>query len=118
MNCITLIGHAGRDPEMKYFESGSCVAQFTLAVRGYSKDKEPTWFNLKIWGKTAQVAADYVRKGSLIGVIGSMEAEKWTDKKTGEERSKMVVNVNRLELLGGKPQQQNQEDDIDEEVPF
>ncbi len=101
MNCITLVGRAGRDPELRYFESGKAVANFTLAVnRG--RDKEPDWFNLEVWDKQAQVAADYVRKGSLIGVIGRLEMQKWTDRTTGETKSKPVVVVTRLELLGSK----------------
>ena len=59
MNCITLVGRAGRDPEVRYFESGTMVANLTLAVNR-RKDEDPDWFNLEIWGKQAQVAADYV----------------------------------------------------------
>lgn len=101
MNCITLIGRAGRDPELKYFESGTMVANLTLAVNR-RKDEDPDWFNLEIWGKTAQVAADYVRKGSLIGIIGTIRIEKWTDRATGEQKSKPVIRVDRLELLSSK----------------
>jgi single-strand DNA-binding protein len=101
MNCITLVGRAGRDPEVRYFESGTVVANLTLAVNR-RKDEDPDWFNLEIWGKQAQVAADYVRKGSQIGVIGSCHIEKWTDRTTGQERTKPVVRVDRLQLLGSK----------------
>jgi len=75
---------------------------FTLAVNRRSRDDEPDWFNLEIWGKQAQVAADYVRKGSLLGIIGSFKLDRWTDRTTGEERTKPVINVDRLELLGSK----------------
>ena len=102
INSITLVGRAGRDPEVRYFESGTMVANLTLAVNRRSRDEEPDWFNLEIWGKTAQVAADYVKKGSLIGVIGSLRIEKWTNKTTGEQHSKPVIKVDRLELLGSK----------------
>lgn len=102
MNCITLVGRAGRDPEARYFESGTMVANVSLAVNGRGRDAETVWFPLEIWGKTAQVAVDYVRKGSLIGVTGSVKMQKWTDRTTGEERSKMVVAVDRLDLLGSK----------------
>ena len=102
VNSITLVGRAGRDPEVRYFESGSVVANLTLAVNRRSRDEEPDWFNLEIWGKQAQVAADYVKKGSLLGITGSMRFQKWTDRSTREERSKPVVNVDRLELLGSK----------------
>jgi len=102
VNSVTLVGRAGRDPEVRYFESGSVVANLTLAVNRRSRDDEPDWFNLEIWGKQAQVAADYVRKGSLLGIIGSLKLDRWTDRTTGEERSKPVVRVDRLELLGSK----------------
>ena len=102
VNSVTLVGRAGRDPEVRYFESGSVVANFTLAVNRRSRDDEPDWFNLEIWGKQAQVAADYVKKGSLLGIIGSFKLDRWTDRTTGEERTKPVVRVDRLELLGSK----------------
>lgn len=102
VNSVTLVGRAGRDPDVRYFESGSVVANLTLAVNRRSRDDEPDWFNLEIWGKQAQVAADYVRKGSLLGIIGNFKLHRWTDKGTGEERSKPVVRVDRLELLGSR----------------
>ena len=99
VNSVTLVGRAGRDPEVRYFESGSVVANLTLAVNRRSRDDEPDWFNLEIWGKQAQVAADYVRKGSLLGIIGSFKLERWTDRSSGEERSRPVIRVDRLEYL-------------------
>lgn len=102
MNNITLVGRAGRDPEVRYFESGTMVANFTLAVNAYKRDEAPDWFNLTIWGKQAQVAADYVKKGSQIAVSGRMTSEKWTDRTTGEEKSKPVVVVERITLLSKK----------------
>ena len=102
VNSISLVGRAGRDPEVKYFESGSIVANFTLAVNRRSRNEEPDWFNLEIWGKQAQVAADYVRKGSLLGITGSFKLDQWKDKNTGENKSKPVIRVDRLELLGSK----------------
>jgi len=102
LNSITLVGHAGRDPEVRFFESGTVVAHFTLAVNKPVKDEPPDWFNVEIWGKQAQVAADYVRKGSLIGVVGRMTTEQWTDRNTGEVRSKPLVKAERLALLGSK----------------
>jgi len=115
MNTITLVGRAGRDPELRCFESGTQVANLTLAVNRRGRDEDPDWFNLEIWGNQAQVAVDYVRKGSLIGVIGRIRMEKWTDRSTGQERMKPVVSVERLELLGSKRDQPAPEDD---EVPF
>ena len=100
---MTLVGRAGRDPEVKYFESGNVVCNFTLAVnRRTRKSDEPDWFNLEMWGKTAEVAANYVRKGSLIGVKGSLKFEHWQDRNTGVQRSKPVIRVDQLDLLGSK----------------
>ncbi len=103
LNLVTLVGRAGRDPEVKYFESGSVVCNLTLAVdRRRKNSEEPDWFSLEIWGKTAEVAANYVRKGSLIGVTGTLKLEHWQDRGTGMARSKPVIRVDRLELLGSK----------------
>jgi len=102
VNAIALVGRAGRDPEVRYFESGSSVANLSLAVNRIRKDDGPDWFNLKVWGKQAEVAADYVRKGSPLGITGSLAEERWTDRTSGEERSKLVVRVSRLDLLGSR----------------
>ena len=127
VNSITLVGRAGRDPEVRYFESGTVVANLTLAVNRRGRDEEPDWFNLEIWGKQAQVAADYVKKGSLIGISGSYKLDKWTDRNTGEARTKPVVRVDRLELLGSKRDAESNSfsggassggSPSDEEIPF
>lgn len=124
VNSIALAGHAGRDPEMRYFERGSVVANLTLAVKRRSRDEDPDWFNLAIWGKPAEVACDYLRKGSLLGITGSVALERWTDRTTGEERGKIAVRVDRLDLLGSKRDAEASEgghrggEPSTEEVPF
>ena len=107
VNSVTLVGRAGRDPEVRYFESGTVVANLTIAVNRRNREDEPDWFNLEIWGKQAQVAADYVKKGSLIGITGSFKLDSWKDRNTGEDRNKPVVRVDRLELLGSKRDSEN-----------
>ncbi len=103
LNVVTLVGRAGGDPDVKYFESGSVVCNLTLAVnRRSSKNDQPDWFNLEIWDRKAEVAADYVRKGSLIGVKGSLKFDYWQDRNTGASRSKPVIRVYQLDLLGSK----------------
>jgi single-strand DNA-binding protein len=103
LNLVTLVGRVGRDPEVKYFESGSVVCKFTLAVNRRSRNsEEPDWFNLEMWGKTAEVAANYVRKGSLIGVAGALKFDRWQDRNTGADRTSPVIRVDRLDLLGSK----------------
>lgn len=111
INMVNLVGRAGRDPEIRYFESGKVVCNLTMAVnRPTSKDTEPDWFNLEIWDKTAEVAANYVHKGSLIGIEGSLKIETWSDRNTGTLRSKPVIRVNRLDLLGSKRDNQLNQD--------
>ena len=107
INSVTLVGRAGRDPEVRYFESGTVVANLTMAVKRRNRDDEPDWFNLEVWGKQAQIAADYVKKGSLIGITGSFKLDTWKDRNTGEDRTKPVVRVDRLELLGSKGDSEN-----------
>ena len=127
INSVTLVGRAGRDPEVRYFESGTVVANLTMAVNRRNRNDEPDWFNLEIWGKQAQVAADYVKKGSLIGITGSFKLDSWKDRNTGEDRNKPVIRVDRLELLGSKRDSENsnfqnnnfsQEPSNNEEIPF
>ena len=107
INTINLVGRAGREPDVRYFESGSTVANFTIAVNRISRGDEPDWFNLEIWGKQAQIAADYVKKGSLVGITGSFKIDSWKDKNTGEDRFKPVVRVDRLNLLSSRKESDN-----------
>jgi single-strand DNA-binding protein len=103
LNVVNIVGRAGMDPEIRYFESGSVKCRLTMAVnRPTSKDDEPDWFTLEIWGKTAEVAANYVRKGSLIGVQGALKIDTWNDRNTGAKRSIPVIRVDKLDLLGSK----------------
>lgn len=104
LNLVNLVGRVGGDPEVKYFESGTVKCRLTLAVnrRTRNNNDQPDWFNLELWGKTAEVAANYVRKGSLIGVQGSLKLDRWIDRSTGVERSSPIISVSRLDLLGSK----------------
>ncbi len=103
LNAVNLVGRAGAMPEIKIFDSGKTLCKLPLAVdrRTRNSDK-PDWFNLEIWGRTAEIAGDYVRKGSLIGIQGSLKIETWSDRNTGNQRSRPVILVNRLELLGSR----------------
>ncbi len=121
INTINLVGRAGREPDVRYFESGSTVANFTLAVNRMSRSDEPDWFNLEIWGKQAQIAADYVKKGSLVGITGSFKIDSWKDKNTGEDRFKPVVRVDRLNLLSSRKETENSNfsnNDNSGDIPF
>jgi single-strand DNA-binding protein len=102
LNVVTLVGRVGGDPETRRFESGNMKTTATLAVNRNSKNDQPDWFNLEFWGKQAEVVENWVKKGSLIGVKGALKLESWTDKSTGATRTKPVVLVERLELLGSR----------------
>ncbi|MDY7014444.1 MAG: single-stranded DNA-binding protein [Cyanobacteriota bacterium] len=104
LNVVHLVGRAGRDPEIKYFsDTGKAVCELSLAVnRPTSRDDQPDWFNLKIWGRTAENAANFIKKGRLIGIQGALRIETWTDSNLGVMRSKPVIIVSRWELLGSK----------------
>lgn len=108
LNMVNLVGRAGREPDVKYFESGNVVCTLSLAVNRAKKDEPPDWFELEIWGKTAQIAADYVKKGSLIGVTGMLKFDYWNDRNSGVQRSKPLIRVNNLNLLGSKQENNNE----------
>ncbi len=108
LNVVTLVGRVGGEPDVKYFESGAVKCKLTLAVNRISRNSDqPDWFNLEIWGKTAEIAANYVHKGSLIGVKGSLKIESWSDRNTGQQRSTPIIKVEKLDLLGSKRDNEN-----------
>lgn len=106
INTASIVGRVGQEPDVRYFESGTVVCKITVAVPGQKKEAPPNWFNVELWGKTAEVAAQYVKKGSLVGITGSLKFEHWNDRTTGAQRSKMVVKGDRLDLLGSKSDNQ------------
>lgn len=91
------IGRLGRDPEVKYLDSGKCVANTRMAVNQLGAKqgdgKEPDWFKLEVWGDVAQEFCDKCRKGDLVEVCGRVKTNRWTDRSTGEERMELVVAV-------------------------
>jgi single-strand DNA-binding protein len=97
---ICLTGHMGQDPDAKYFESGKNNAKSTLAVRR-SKD-QTDWFSFETWGRTAEIMDKFTAKGAKIGISGQLKYETWTDRNTGEVRSKLVVVARKLDLLGSR----------------
>lgn len=91
------IGRLARDPEVRYFDSGVCVANTRIAVNrpGAKKDdgQEPDWFKVEVWGEKAQAFADGVRKGQLVDVTGRVKTEQWPDRHTGEVRRQLCITV-------------------------
>jgi single-strand DNA-binding protein len=110
LNTVILTGRAGRDPECRYFDDGTAVANLTLAVDRLSKgDDGPDWFDIEVRGKSAQVVADYVRKGSRLGIEGSLRQNRWVDRTTGEKRSRVVVSCYRVDLIDTKAEAQQRQ---------
>jgi single-strand DNA-binding protein len=97
-NC-TFSGNVGKDPELRYFESGTAVANFSIAVEG-RKGSDPLWLAIKVWGKGAAVIGDYVKKGSRLIVSGELEMETW--EKDGKQNSKLALNCQNFTLLDSK----------------
>lgn len=117
LNIVTLVGRAGRDPDVRYFESGSVLCKFAIAVDRRSRNSDqPDWFNLELWGKNAEVAANYVRKGKLVGVTGSLKIDSWQDRSSGALRSSPVIRVDRLELLGSRRDSEAPMPDVEDEA--
>jgi len=104
MNTVTVIGRAGQDAEIKYFESGKVKTTFSLAVgRWDSKTKEEVtdWFNIEVWDKQAEFAGEYIKKGRQVVADGRISISKWSDP-SGEERERYLVVANNVRLLGSK----------------
>ncbi len=100
INFVAACGNLGRDPEAKYFESGNVKATTSIAT----KDRKDThWLNITAWGKTAEVMADYAKKGTRIGIKGQLQFDQW--EKDGEVKQRLHINANSLELMGSKNQE-------------
>lgn len=102
INNVTLVGRIGQDPELRYFESGTSMASFSLAINRPTKNKETDWFDIKLWGKQAEIAGEYARKGSLIGIVGQVDWDSWNDKTSGDLVVKPVISGTEIRLLGSK----------------
>ena len=103
INSVVLVGRAGQDPEMKYFESGKVKTTFSVAVsRWDSKTKAEVtdWFNVELWDKLAEVAGEYV------AIDGRLASSKWNDA-SGSQKERFFVRASNLRLLSaGKADQQ------------
>lgn len=108
INKVILIGNLGKDPESKSFANGGSLTNATLATSESWKDKEGAqqehteWHNLVFNNKLAEIAAQYLKKGSKIYVEGSLRTRKWQDK-NGQDRYTTEVRVNEMQMLDGRP---------------
>lgn len=107
INKVILIGTVGKDPEIKYSQSGTANVSLSLATNESWKDKSGAkqerteWHRLKFFGKLAEITGQYVKKGQQLYVEGSLRTDKYTDKQ-GVERYSTDIIVNEMQMLGGK----------------
>ena len=150
VNKVILIGNLGKDPEVRYMPSGSAVTNVTLATSESWKDKQTgdkqertEWHNVVFFNRLAEIAGEYLKKGSKVYVEGSLRTRKWQDKNTGQDRYTTEIVGNEMQMLdsrgagggayqGGDSsnyQQQNTAkpapametaggDDFDDDIPF
>jgi single-strand DNA-binding protein len=100
MNNVTLIGNLGKDPELKTTTSGKSVVSFSLATQGGGKDAPADWHTVEAWDKTAELVAQYLKKGSKCAIMGRIKYEK--SEKDGVVRYFTKIVANNVEFLGGK----------------
>jgi len=145
VNKVIIIGNLGKDPEVRYLPSGDAVANITVATTDRYKDKQTgeakeitEWHRINFFGRQAEVAGQYLRKGSQVYVEGSLRTRKWTDK-DGQEKYSTEIRADNMQMLGGKhegqssaparqqPAPQNKPagvkpstgfDDMDDDIPF
>ncbi len=115
VNKVILLGNLGRDPEVRTLESGTKLARFTLATNEYYKGKNgetierTEWHNIILWQFRAELAEKYLRKGSQVYVEGRLQTRQWDDK-DGNKRYTTEIVGDVVNLLGGKPSGQGEND--------
>jgi single-strand DNA-binding protein len=109
LNKVMLIGNVTRDPEVKYTPKGSAVADLGLAInRTYTnqsgeKVEEVTYVDVELWGRLAEIAGEYAKKGRPIFIEGRLRIDSWEDKQSGQKRNRLKVVGEGLQLLGSRP---------------
>src|SRR5690348_12294171 len=108
VNKVILIGNLGKDPEVKYTPQGTAVAKITLATNERYKDKggewqdRTEWHNVVLWQRQAEIAGEYLKKGSKVYVEGRLQTRSWDDKQTNQKKYMTEVVASDLILLGGR----------------
>lgn len=110
LNKATLIGRLGKDPETRYMTNGEAVTNVFLATSENYKDKQgekqekTEWHNLVFYRRLAEIAGEYLKKGSLVYIEGRIQTRKWQDKE-GKDRYTTEIIVNEMKMLGSKSEQ-------------
>ena len=108
VNKVILIGNLGRDPETRYLPSGDAVTNISVATSEKWKDKSgeqqehTEWHRIAFFGKLAEIAGEYLKKGSPVYVEGRIRTRKWQDKESGQDRYSTEIVADRMQLLGGR----------------
>ena len=107
VNKVILVGRLGRDPETRYTGGGQAVANFSVATDETFKDKSgerqkrTEWHKIVVWGKLAEIAQQYLKKGSLIFIEGRIQSREWQDKE-GQKRTSFEIIASNFRMLGGR----------------
>ena len=108
MQKVMLIGNLGRDPEVKYSQQGTAIAQFSVATTERWKDEDgelqerTEWFAVKTFGRRAEIVGENLHKGVRVYLEGRKRTESWDDKQTGAKHCRDLVYVNRIEFLDSR----------------
>jgi single-strand DNA-binding protein len=108
LNKVMLMGNLTRDPEVRYTPKGTAVAELGLAInRVYTADnnekrEETTFVDVTLWGRTAEIAGEYLKKGRPVFIEGRLQLDTWDDKQTGQKRSKLKVVGEAMQLMGSR----------------
>ena len=108
VNKVILLGNLGKDPEVKFTPSGTAVAKFSVATSSRYKDKseqwqeQTEWHNVVAWARLAEIAGEYLKKGSKVYIEGRLQTHSWDDKQTNQKKYMTEVIASDLVLLSGR----------------
>lgn len=114
VNKAIIIGRLGQDPEVRYMPNGNAVANFTVATSEQWKDQQgqkqekTEWHRITIYGKLAEIAGEYLHKGSNVYLEGRLQTREWTDQQQVKRYTTEII-ANEMQMLDGAPQQQGQQ---------
>ncbi|WP_322995199.1 single-stranded DNA-binding protein [Castellaniella sp.] len=109
LNRATLIGNLGKDPEIRYTPDGAAVCNVSIATTSTWRDKasgerreETEWHRVVFYGRLAEIAGEYLKKGRTVFVEGRLKTRKWQDKESGADRYSTEIIVEQMQMLGGR----------------
>jgi single-strand DNA-binding protein len=109
INKVILVGNLGDDPEVRYSQNGGAITTIRIATSDSWKDKDGNlqerteWHRVKFFGRLAEIAGEYLKKGRQVYIEGSLRTEKYQDKQTGADRYSTDIIANEMQMLGGNP---------------